>query len=106
MRAGELRTVISIWRATTVINEYGERSGLPQCVGQWRAAKDVQDSRRTLSRGEVWYPRAAVFRVRLGCPVIEGDQLREGTHVWDVVSVSEDRVQEKCITINTELHDE
>lgn len=106
MRAGDLTEVISIWRRTGTRNEYGETTNSWACIAQCRAQRIMQNSRRALNNGELWYPRAAVFKTRLGVPVCEGDIIKNREQSYDVISVVEDRNIDLSITINTELHNE
>lgn len=106
MRAGELKDIINVWRCFGTLNDNNERTDDWKCVGQMRAAKTVQNSRKALNSGEVWYPRAVVFRVRLGADIKEGDQVRLKNDMYDVESVTEDRYKEKCLTVNCTLHNE
>lgn len=106
MRAGLLKDIISIWRLFGTLNDNNERTDEWKCVGQYRAAKSVQNSSKALNNGEVWYPRAVVFRVRLGADIKEGDQVRLKDKIYDVESVTEDKWAEKCITVNCTLHNE
>lgn len=106
MQAGQLRDEIEVSRRVTTRNQYGERQDFWTSQFTTRAQKIVQNARRTMSSGEVWYPRAAVFRIRLGFAVTEGDRILCGGELYDVVSVTEDRMREMCMTINCELHNE
>lgn len=98
--------MISVWRNTGTVNDYGERTDAWSCVGQYRANKMVQNARRALNSGEIWYPRAAVFKTRLGADVQEGDRLFHQDKYWDVISVTTDEHVDRSITINTELHND
>lgn len=105
MQAGRLDTTVSIWRNLGT-SSYGEVTEDWQMVYQMRAAVSVQNSRRALDMGEMWYPRAASFRIRLGYDVRRGDRVLHEGDYYDIISVNVDRSGEKCITINTELHNE
>lgn len=59
-----------------------------------------------MNSGEIWYPRAAIFRCRLGADVTEGDRVNCEDKIYDVVSVITDKERERLITINAELHNE
>ena len=106
MDAGRLKDIVSIWRNTRERDEYGDLKEKWVCIGQARAERNVQNSRRALNTGEVWYPRAAVFKIRLGHDVKTGDRIYSKNEYYDVISVTEDTTAEKCITVNTELHNE
>lgn len=106
MQAGLLRDVIEVWRRTTVRNAYGEYEDIWTSQFRCRAQKTVQNARRAMASGEIWYPRAAVFRIRLDQDVREGDRIVCGPDTFDIVSVTEDRDREYCITVNCELHNE
>lgn len=106
MNAGQLKERISVWRNVGERNSYGEKTEKWVVVASVRAAVQRQNASKAMSSGEIWYPRAAVFRVRLGADVSEGDRVLHDGKYYDVVSVTEDKHVDRSITINTELHNE
>ncbi len=106
MDAGRLRHMVSIWRNAGGRDQYGDLQEQWNCIGQCRAERNVQNSRRAVTSGEVWYPRAAVFKIRLGHDITTGDRVFSDGVWYDVISVTTDEVRERCITVNTEMHNE
>lgn len=106
MNAGALTETISIWRNYGTKNAYGELQDVWRMQYQVRAAVTMQNSKKALANGEVWYPRAAVFRVRLGISPELGDRIQYEGNYYDVVSIVKDKYKEQCITINADLHNE
>lgn len=105
MIPGRLKHRISVWRNFGQKNAYGEVAPGWRVVASVRAEAIVQNSRRAMAEGEVWYPRAAAFKVRRHTDVTEGDRIYHASKYYDVISVTEDEA-DRSITINTELVNE
>jgi len=105
MRAAEFRYEVSVKRSAGTPDSYGYTATTWQTVATHRCVREVQNSNRTLSNGELWYPNAAVFTFRLGANVQLGDRIQDGNSLYDVISCTPDRLK-RIITVNAELHNE
>jgi len=105
MRANEYRYQVTIKRSTGTPDSYGFTASVWSNVSVSRCARTVQNSRKALASGEVWYPAAATFTFRIGTDIKNGDRIQDGDNLYDVVSVVSDRKLRE-ITVNAELHNE
>ena len=105
MQAGLLRETVTVRRNSGNASAYGDVGDDWRDVCTVRAQVTVQNGRRALSRGEVWYPRAVVVRVRRGTDVTNVDRIVWNSETYDIISVTED-VRDNSITVNAELHND
>ncbi len=104
-RAGLLNEIISLWKPTTVINDYGEREESFELFYMTRARVLNDGGSRTVTNDEIVFPYSKTFQVRYYVPVTDTMQVEWQNKRYRIIS-TEKRRDENDIMIKTELINE
>lgn len=105
MIAGRLNEIVSVWKPTTQINDYGERVETWVKVYDTRARVEYTGGRRAIENDEIWNPYSKRFELRSYVPIDEQCQIKWQNQMWRILTIERNR-EFNNIIINAELVNE